>query len=298
MSREKITFSFGENWRRFLDTSLTEDRVVEAERSLTGFLCLSGLSGRTLLDIGCGSGLFSLAALRLGADSVMSFDLDPQSVACCKYLREREGNPDRWTILSGSVLDNHFLDSLPKADVVYSWGVLHHTGRMWEAIENAIELVRPGGVLFIAIYNKVEGPFGSQSWLKLKRTYNSAPCLLKILMEYGFLSLVITKMLLTLRNPATEIQDYKKKRGMSFRTDIRDSLGGYPYEYASPEEIFIFCKKHGLELENMKTVNSLALNEFLFRKKIKRPIVRWQIISPDLKISGLFIVTEKMFSIR
>lgn len=267
MSRGKITFSFGKNWQDFLHSYLTEERIQEAKSSLTDFLEAKSLVGLTFLDIGCGSGLFSLAAYRLGAEKIKSFDLDPFSVACCEYLRQKEGNPERWSIDSGSILDKTFLSRLDKADIVYSWGVLHHTGRMWEAIKNAIELVRPGGVLFIAIYNKVEGPFGSQSWLKLKRSYNRAPSLLKILMEYGFLSLVITKMLLTLRNPATEIRDYKKKRGMSFRIDIKDSLGGYPYEYASPEEVFIFCKKHGLELENMRTVNGLALNEFLFRKK-------------------------------
>lgn len=265
MSEGKITFSFGKNWDDFVHFSLNEERIKEAEKSLTDFLGLQKLDGLTFLDIGCGSGLFSLAAYRLGASEIVGFDFDPFSVKCCEYLKERDGNPSNWTVYEGSILDKAFLKNISQADIVYSWGVLHHTGRMWQAIENTIGVVRPGGLLFIAIYNKVEGPFGSQSWLKLKRAYNRAPLLFKAFMEYGFLVLVITKMLLTLRNPFREVREYMKNRGMSFRTDIRDSLGGYPYECASAEEIVRFCSDRGLELINLKSVDTLALNEFLFR---------------------------------
>jgi len=270
MSEEKITFLFGENWDDFVHFSLNEDRIREAEKSLKVFLGLQKLDGLTFLDIGCGSGLFSLAAHRLGASEIVSFDFDSFSVRCCKYLKERDGNPSNWTVYEGSILDKAFLKNIKQADIVYSWGVLHHTGGMWQAIENTIGVVRPGGLLFIAIYNKVEGPFGSQSWLKLKRAYNRASLLFKVFMEYGFLVLVITKMLLTLRNPFREVMEYKNKRGMSFRTDIRDSLGGYPYEYASAEEIARFCSDMGLELVNLKSVNTLALNEFLFRVPFRK----------------------------
>ena len=270
MSSEKITFSFGRNWHDFVHASLSDERVREAEHSLAAFLGTTDLKGRTFLDIGCGSGLFSLAAYRLGAAKIVSFDLDPFSVACCQYLREREGSPLQWSVTSGSILDESFVRSLESADIVYAWGVLHHTGSMWRAIGNAIGLVRPGGVLFIAIYNKVDGVLGSQSWLNLKRAYNSAPRWFKAFIEYGFLLLVITKMLLTLRNPIREIRGYKKKRGMSFRTDIRDSLGGYPYEYASAGEIFRFCHTMGLQLEKLRTVSDLGLNEFLFSSPVQK----------------------------
>jgi 2-polyprenyl-6-hydroxyphenyl methylase/3-demethylubiquinone-9 3-methyltransferase len=268
---EKITFSFGKNWQDFIRTSLTEERVSEAMKSLSEFLGMQRLDGLRFLDIGCGSGLFSLSAYRLGASEVVSFDFDPFSVKCCEYLREREGRPANWSVSEGSILDEAFLSTLGQADIVYSWGVLHHTGRMWQAIGNAAGTVRPGGVLFIAIYNKVDGLFGSQSWLRLKRMYNRVPRPVKALMEYGFFSVVTAKMLLTLRNPVREIREYKKKRGMGFMTDIRDSLGGYPYEYASAEEVLGFCREMGLKLENLKTVSDLGLNEFLFRRPVQKP---------------------------
>jgi 2-polyprenyl-6-hydroxyphenyl methylase/3-demethylubiquinone-9 3-methyltransferase len=269
MQCKKITFSFGKNWDDFVRHRLNDDRIEEAKKSLKDFLGLRSLRGMTFLDIGCGSGLFSLAAHRMGAKKIVSFDLDPFSVACCGYLREKEGNPENWIVSSGSVLDESFLRSIQKADIVYSWGVLHHTGNMWQAIRNAAELVKPGGLFFIAIYNKVTGPFGSYSWLRLKRIYNESPSILKWFIEYSFISLIILKMLFTLKNPISEINNYKKNRGMSFRTDIKDSLGGYPYEFANDGEVFSFCKREfGFVLENMRTVNNLSLNEFLFRKPL------------------------------
>lgn len=73
-------FRFGKNWKRFL-YSLNEERIIKAERSLKQMLCIDNLEGKSFIDIGSGSGLFSLAARRLGA-RVYSFDSDPQSVAC------------------------------------------------------------------------------------------------------------------------------------------------------------------------------------------------------------------------
>lgn len=267
MREDRISFSFGKNWRNFIHYYLNEHRIKEATHSLSGFLKLQKLDGLSFLDIGCGSGLFSLAAYRLGALKIVSFDIDPFSVECCEYLRGKVGNPDNWAVTTGSILDESFLKGIEKADIVYSWGVLHHTGYMWQAIRNAGCVVTPGGLFFIAIYNKVEGLFGSNTWLKLKRTYNRSSRIVKKLLEFSLIILIISKMLLTLKNPIYEIKNYKRFRGMSFRTDIRDSLGGYPYEFAVPEEVFRFCRQElGFILENMKTVNNLGLNEFLFRR--------------------------------
>jgi len=267
VSVDKISFSFGKNWNDFVLLHLNQARIKEAGKSLRDFLELQTLEGMTFLDIGCGSGLFSLAAYKMGAAEIVSFDYDPFSVKCCEYLKDKEGNPANWTVSKGSILDNVLLEKIKQADIVYSWGVLHHTGDMWQAIRNAAGFVKPGGLFYIAIYNKVQGPFGSETWLALKRFYNRRSKAGKKIVESLFVSMIILKMLATLKNPISEIRRYRKNRGMSFIIDIRDSLGGYPYEYASADEIFNFCKKElGFTLENIKTVNSLSLNEFLFRK--------------------------------
>jgi len=135
-------FEFGDNWRKFL-ALLDEERIAAAEKSLLKVLEVDNLKGKKILDIGSGSGLFSLAARRLGAH-VHSFDYDPQSVACTKELKRRFYPDDpEWTVEHGDILDRGYLKALGQYDIVYSWGVLHHTGAMWEALENGVSQINP-----------------------------------------------------------------------------------------------------------------------------------------------------------
>src|ERR1700704_486469 len=101
-------FEFGKNWSRFL-TLLDDSRIARAEESLKMMLQVEDLEGKSFLDIGSGSGLFSLAARRLGA-RVHSFDYDPHSVACTRELRSRYFPDDpQWTVEQGSALDEEYL---------------------------------------------------------------------------------------------------------------------------------------------------------------------------------------------
>lgn len=137
-------FEFGKNWQQFLSI-LDKDRISEAEKSLKQMLEVDDLKGKSFLDIGSGSGLFSLSARRLGA-RVHSFDYDPLSVACTVELKKRYFADDTgWMIEQGDVLNGDYLKSLGRFDVVYSWGVLHHTGAMWQALENVEPLIAEGG---------------------------------------------------------------------------------------------------------------------------------------------------------
>ncbi|TSC91502.1 MAG: methyltransferase family protein [Parcubacteria group bacterium Licking1014_17] len=260
-------FSFGKNWKNFLQT-LNEERINTAKKSLVDFLRLENLNGKTFLDIGSGSGLFSLVAKKLGAQKIVSIDVDPFSVACTKYLCEQAGKDSNWLIYENSVLNEEFMGGLGKFDVVYAWGSLHHTGNMWQAIERAAQHVKGGGLFQLAIYNRVDERWGSKFWLNLKKRYNNSPIIIKCLIEIGYMSKLIAYYIIRGRNPIGVVKDFKRKRGMSWRHDIIDWLGGYPYEFATVEEIFLFMKKKfpDFKLENIKTTNGLGNNQFLFKR--------------------------------
>jgi 2-polyprenyl-3-methyl-5-hydroxy-6-metoxy-1,4-benzoquinol methylase len=266
---EKISFSFGRNWKEFLAGHLTPKSEQLALESVQKFLERDDLHGLSFLDVGCGSGLFSLAAWRLGARQITSFDVDPFSVHCCQYMRERAGNPAHWRIALGSVLDEKFLAGIEPADVVYAWGSLHHTGNMWQAIRNAGGLVRPGGLFYLAIYNRMEGRGSSEYWLKIKRLYNrSSPAGKRALEIFYFLRYTAVPDLLRLRNPVRTMREHFHNRGMSYWTDVRDWLGGYPYEFASANELFRFCSRQlDMELVNLRATNTTGTHELLFRRR-------------------------------
>lgn len=268
-------FTFGKNWLFFVDKYFNQERIEDAKKSLVDFSGGYNFKGKSFLDIGCGSGLFSLAAYQLRASKVISFDLDPDSVASCWQLKKKEGHPSNWEIKKGSILNEKFLSELGKFDFVYAWGVLHHTGKMWLAMENTLDLVAKKGFLYLAIYNKADswgfypdGRFGSSGfWVKVKRRYSNLPSFYRSAIDYLVMSVLILSYLLRLKNPIKEIGRHPEKfRGMSWRADISDWLGGYPYEYASVDEVFSFIKKRGFSLENLKANNGLMNNEYLFKK--------------------------------
>lgn len=268
--KQGARFEFGANWARFLSV-LDEERIAEAERSLRTMLGVEELKGRSFLDVGSGSGLFSLAARRLGA-RVHSLDYDPQSVACTTELRRRffPDDPD-WTVEQGSALDAEYMGGLGEFDVVYSWGVLHHTGSMWVGLELAAQRVAEGGQLFIAIYN--DQGVKSHAWWAVKYLYNKLPRPLNSVYAYGlgFLTSGLNLLKYTVKlQPMTAIRPmlkYKKRRGMSVRHDLIDWMGGFPYEFASYETLDDFMRARDLTLVRGTRATSLGCHEMVFRRE-------------------------------
>lgn len=265
---ENGRFAFGENWARFL-RKLNKERIVAAETALKEMLGVENLEGKRFLDIGSGSGLSSLAARRLGAE-VLSFDYDRDSVGCTIELKRRFfPNDTSWRIERGSVLDVPFMESLGRFDIVYSWGVLHHTGAMWSALKISMERTRPNGLLFIALYN--DQGLWSRVWWIIKFAYIKLPTLLKRAYAFAVWKaiyvLVILKYLFLLKpmKPIREARAYKPRRGMDQEADIIDWMGGFPFEVVGYEVLVDYMALHGYSLVRGNPNRAIGCSEFVFR---------------------------------
>ncbi len=261
----EIGFDFGKNWQSFVQSGVSEARIAASAAALRRLLGGADLRGRSFLDVGCGSGLSSLAAVRLGAQRVVAFDADAGCVAAAAQLCRVAPCEVR----QGSVLDETFLAALDAADVVYAWGSLHHTGAMWRAIDNTARLVAPGGLLVLALYNHVQRRLGSSAqWWRIKRWYNQAPPAARRLMEYTYLAQIAARDLIALRAP---LAGARSGRGMDLRHNVRDWLGGFPYEYAAAGAVFDYVHGTlGFELRYLNTNSGHGCNEFTFQRPATR----------------------------
>lgn len=250
-------FDFGENWTNFSQNAFSKEKIDETKESILKLIDKEAIKDKTFIDVGCGSGLFTISACSLGASQSTGIDISPKCIQAAISNAEKYFPEKKIIFKQQSILDK--FDSNIKYDIVYSWGVLHHTGKMWEAIKNTTNLVSDKGLLVIAIYNK---HWSSKSWNFIKRIYNLSPKIVKKLMIYLFYAVIfIAKFLVTFKNPLN------KKRGMNFYYDVIDWVGGYPYEYASKNEIQDFVENLGYTLIKYQPATvPTGCNEFVFKK--------------------------------
>jgi 2-polyprenyl-3-methyl-5-hydroxy-6-metoxy-1,4-benzoquinol methylase len=254
-------FDFGSNWQDFSERRIDAQRLAIAVRSLQMLLQRDTLNSVSFLDVGCGSGLFAIAAYQMGA-KVIGIDIDPRCVAVSERNCARLVAGAPITFRKASALQAETLDALGFFDVVYAWGSLHHTGAMWTAIHNVARQVSPGGTLVLAIYNN---HFTSPVWKGIKWLYNRLPTLAQRIMIVLFAGIIyVAKFIVTWRNPL------EKERGMDFWFDVIDWVGGYPYEYASPQEVEHFVCAQGFVLRRYIDAHvPTGCNEFVFQQLAK-----------------------------
>jgi 2-polyprenyl-3-methyl-5-hydroxy-6-metoxy-1,4-benzoquinol methylase len=260
-------FGFGANFLDYHATQFDESRLEYSRRAMLGFLGLDDLAGKRMIDIGCGPGITSLVAYRAHIAELFSFDYDPNSVTATRRMHALAGSPSNWRIDQGSVIDTDYMDKLGQFDIVYCWGVLHHTGDMWTGVRNAANRVAPGGLLYIAIYNtdyyKLPSP---EFWLTVKRLYNKGGALRKRAIEVAYVVADVVWKLLRGRHPTAHMRAYKERRGMNYFVAVRDWVGGWPMEYATAEEVRRFITGLGLGLELVKVNPASSCAEYLFKR--------------------------------
>lgn len=257
--KDKAEFNFGENWLDYSLNKLDLSKVDQARLDLSSFLHTKSLENKTFLDIGCGSGLMSIAASQLGAKSVTGLDISDESIQASSLNAKKFVPKSRLTFKKMSIFDSEF-NAIKAADVVYCWGVLHHTGEMWKAIDLTLSKVNKGGLFAIAIYNRHST---SIIWRYIKFLYNKSPNLVKKMFIYFFYWLIaLAKFVVTGKNPFS-----KSRRGMNYYYDVVDWVGGYPYEFASPDEIKEFIEPRGFTQKYfIKSEVPTGCNEFVFQK--------------------------------
>jgi hypothetical protein len=262
----ELRYTFGKNWEDYVANYFNDARLEASRDHILAFLKLPTLENKSFIDIGCGSGLHSLAAFKAGAIRIHSFDYDEDSIRTTRKLREMVGNPAHWRVERGSVLDADYVQRLEPADIVYSWGVLHHTGQMWSAVKNATIPMRSNGVLYIALYTSdIFVERSPQYWLDIKQRYNHVGPVGKKLMELQYCwNNTVWPNLKGLRNPFPFLARKNARRGMNYWIDVKDWLGGWPMEFASITETKQYCTSLGLELVNINAGE--ANTEYLFRR--------------------------------
>ena len=259
-------YEFGKNWTRYVRHNFNEERVAIAQRHLLDFVGRSDLRGLDFLDIGCGSGIHSLAAFRSGAGRIRSVDYDPDSVAATTILHKYAGEPANWTVERGDVLDDACINSLGKWNFVYSWGVLHHTGDVWRALANAQNTVADGGMFYIALYS-ADVQTDPEFWLKIKQEYNRADSFKRWRMEWWYVwAYIMHRRIWMFPNLIRRTVQYRLSRGMNFFADIRDWLGGWPMQFVHDRDVIKFLEgERGFKLAKIKTGE--ANTEFLFQRQ-------------------------------
>jgi 2-polyprenyl-6-hydroxyphenyl methylase/3-demethylubiquinone-9 3-methyltransferase len=196
-----------------------------------------------------------------------SFDYDPNSVAATASLRQRAGNPANWVVEQGDILNQDYVANLGKWKFVYSWGVLHHTGAMWQAIRNAQSLVEDGGFFFIALYSSdAEFNPSKEFWLEIKQEYNRSKPFTRKLMGWWYVwRFILQEDIRRIPQFVKRALSYKVQRGMNIFTDIHDWIGGWPMEYAGDQQTVDMLEgEYGFELINVAT--GQACSEFLFKR--------------------------------
>lgn len=261
-------FAFGKNWLDYAE-KIDEEKIAQAVQDLQKLNAGNTFKGKSFLDIGCGSGLHALAAIRLGVKTVTCIDIDPNSIEATRKTLLKFSPSTPANIYIASIFDMK-PELNGQFDVVYSWGVLHHTGDMYRALEVTSKLVNPSGIFIVALYKKT---LFCGVWNKIKKWYACTTSKNQRLARNIRTCIQKTAYFIEGKNFKEYVANYGQWRGMNFENDLHDWMGGYPYESISPAECSDLFMKLGFKLERSFISRSRGFgvlgttcDEYIFKK--------------------------------
>jgi ubiquinone/menaquinone biosynthesis C-methylase UbiE len=118
-------------------------------RSFGRYVDFDGLSGKDVLEVGCGSGIAAQMLAEAGAN-LTAVDLTPWAVATTRRRLNAFGLDG--TVQEADGEDLPFEDT--SFDLVFSWGVIHHSSDMDQALRELVRVLRAGGQIVLMVYNR------------------------------------------------------------------------------------------------------------------------------------------------
>jgi len=268
--KDKKHFAFGKNWDLY-SRQINSSHIESSKKDLISLIQLESLEGMRVLDIGSGSGVHSLSLMLLGCKDLIALDYDANYVSTTNRVLSGKSFKGNFQVMQADILkhipgiDGHTFD------LVYSWGVLHHTGDMMKGIDRSISYVKPGGLIALALYRKT--PFCT-FWRIEKFIYSKSPEIFQVISQkvYEFFFGLGIKI-----KTGQTLRDYRlsyfQKRGMDFSRDVHDWLGGYPYESIDPDVLIQYMEQRGFTVLNSNIskkqsgILGSGCDEFLFKNK-------------------------------
>jgi len=130
-----------------------EARKYRVEPHIPGFADFARWQGKRVLEVGCGIGTDSINFARAGAE-LTSVDLSPESLAVAAQRAEVMGVADRIRFLEANAEELATTLAGERFDLVYSFGVVHHTPHPDVALRQMRPLLAPGGTLKLMVYHR------------------------------------------------------------------------------------------------------------------------------------------------
>ncbi len=150
MDKEKVGRFYDVVWTEYLP------EYEETEKHWRIFFTPEEVRDRSVLDAGCGTGIFSAIFANQGASRVTGIDISKGSLGTARGLKEKFGL-DAAEFLQQDMLELPFADA--SFDIVWAWGTVHHTTDPFRAIDQLIRVLKPGGALLLAVYTRTRLTF-------------------------------------------------------------------------------------------------------------------------------------------